>query len=268
MMDVLCLNFLYFLTYSILGWLCESIWCSIGERRVVNRGFLSGPLCPIYGVGGMLVVLLLRPFMVNGLLLFLMGMLVTSILEYITGWGLEKIFRLKLWDYSGRIGNINGRVCLRNSLLFGLLAFALAYHIHPRIVSLYSYLPHDWLIGLSFSLLTLLLVDTVSSIRTVLKLNGKLEQLALLLADLREKGDAAFQSVDSRLTELREKQDAAKKDIELRLEDLYRQQNEWLENLKASPFLQRRFLNAFPHARSMTRSDILEQLRQGIKQKK
>lgn len=78
------LLFLLFLIYSFLGWLCESIYCSIPAKRFINRGFLNGPICPVYGVGGVIIVLLLEPFQNNLLLLYCFGVLITSIVEYIT----------------------------------------------------------------------------------------------------------------------------------------------------------------------------------------
>ena len=81
-----------FALYSLLGWACESTYCSIPAKRFINRGFLNGPFCPVYGVGALLVIFLLRPFTQNLLVLFVFGVLVTSVLEYITGFLLEKLF--------------------------------------------------------------------------------------------------------------------------------------------------------------------------------
>ena len=93
-MQQVCNIFLQFLAYSFLGWTCETIYCSIGQGKFVNRGFLNGnPSCPVYGSGAMAVLVFLRPIQQNIPLLFLCGMLVTSIIEYITGYLLEKLFR-------------------------------------------------------------------------------------------------------------------------------------------------------------------------------
>ena len=124
-------NILLFFIYSFLGWVCETVYCSIGGRRFVNRGFLNGPLCPVYGFGALIVVWAMQPFYKSVLLTFVAGVVLTSILEYITGWLLETLFHLKLWDYSERFLNINGRVCLKNSLMFGILAVVTVFYIHP-----------------------------------------------------------------------------------------------------------------------------------------
>ena len=114
--------FLHFVFYSFLGWVAETIYCSLLQGKFVYRGFLSGPVCPIYGFGAIFVITLLQPFKENILMLFLMGVVITSTLEYITSYLLEVIFHMKWWDYSKRKFNINGRVCAWNSSLFGILS--------------------------------------------------------------------------------------------------------------------------------------------------
>ena len=136
--------FLAFLTYSFLGWVCETVYCSIGQRKFVNRGFLNGPLCPVYGFGAMAVLFFLRPVRENLLVLYLSGVLVTSVIEYITGFLLEKLFATKWWDYSTYRFNIHGRVCLRNSLMFGVLSVIAARVIDPVVQGMIASLP-DWL---------------------------------------------------------------------------------------------------------------------------
>ena len=109
---------LLFTIYSLLGWVCESTYCSILAKKLINRGFLNGPFCPIYGVGALLIVKLLSPFSHNLVILFFASLLLTSLLEYLTGFAMEKLFHAKWWDYSHRRFNIQGRVCLGNALIF------------------------------------------------------------------------------------------------------------------------------------------------------
>ena len=141
--------FLLFLLYSVIGWACETVWCSVGSRKFVNRGFLNGPLCPIYGFGALAVLYLLRPFTENLFTVFLAGIVMTSFLEYVTGYLLERLFHLKLWDYSNRFCNINGRVCLRNSLLFGMMSVLLVWFIHPFLEGMLLKIPRTLLLFLS-----------------------------------------------------------------------------------------------------------------------
>lgn len=124
---------LYFTLYSVLGWICESIWCSIGTRKLVNRGFLNGPYCPVYGFGALLILFVCMPVKAYPVLVFVMAMVAASLLEYFTGWLLETLFHTRWWDYSHRKFNIRGRVCLRNTLLFGLLGLFATYIMHPPV---------------------------------------------------------------------------------------------------------------------------------------
>ena len=124
---------LYFFLYSFFGWLCECIYCSIPAHTFINRGFLAGPYCPIYGCGALAVLHILDPFGYSIPLMFVMGIIVTSALEYVTSWGMEVLFHTKWWDYSSYPFNIHGRVCLKNSLLFGCMVLVVYYLIHPAI---------------------------------------------------------------------------------------------------------------------------------------
>lgn len=110
--------FLWFIGYSIAGWTYESILVSAASRRWVNRGFLNGPLCPIYGVGAVLAVLLLGGI-ANPVVVFLAAAGGASVLEYVTSWAMEQLFHARWWDYSRRRFNIQGRVCLLGAVVFG-----------------------------------------------------------------------------------------------------------------------------------------------------
>ena len=124
--------FLWLMIYSIIGWVYESTICSIGHRKLINRGFLNGPYCPIYGTGAVLVLLVLGRIQ-NPVLLFFAGAVVTCSLEYLTSWLMEKLFHARWWDYSKRKFNIDGRVCLIGAVVFGafsvvlVLVFALVF---------------------------------------------------------------------------------------------------------------------------------------------
>ena len=180
-MQQVCNIFLQFLAYSFLGWTCETIYCSIGQGKFVNRGFLNGPLCPVYGFGAMAVLVFLRPIQNNIPLLFLCGMLVTSVIEYITGYLLEKLFATKWWDYSTYRFNIHGRVCLRNSLMFGALSVVAARVVDPVVRGAIYSLPFWASVSMSAVLLVILLVDLVLTVRTILDINSVLRQFHQLV---------------------------------------------------------------------------------------
>lgn len=123
--------FLVFLAYSILGWIIEVIDKLIEKNKVINRGFLIGPYCPIYGVGGVLATILLSKYSDDLVVLFFLGIIIFSILEYYTSLIMEKIFHARWWDYSDEKLNINGRICLKTMIPFGLLGVVVIRFINP-----------------------------------------------------------------------------------------------------------------------------------------
>ncbi len=176
--------FLYFLIYSILGWLCEVTYCGILDKKITNRGFLKGPYCPIYGCGAMIIVYVLIKFRANILLVFLLGMILTSILEYITSFVMEKIFNTRWWDYSNNFMNINGRVCLLNSFLFGIMSVFTLYILHPIVVDLITKIPPTVIGIISTGLIVIFTVDIATTIMALLNLKEKLHKLKDLKEDL------------------------------------------------------------------------------------
>lgn len=145
-------NFILFTIYSFLGWIAETIYCFILDGKYTNRGFLNGPICPIYGFGAILVINLLGKYSNNLIVLFSMSILIAAIIEYITSYGLEKIFNLSLWDYSKHKFNLNGRISLWNLLLFGLLAVAMIHIIHPAVISILIKIP-NWIYYIALGIL-------------------------------------------------------------------------------------------------------------------
>ena len=147
--------FLLFIIYSFLGWCIESLYCMIRQRKVVSRGFLIGPYCPIYGWAALIMILLLQRYLNDPIVLFVMGAVIASIIEYITSLFMEKIFHARWWDYSHIKFNVNGRICLTNSVLFGLLCIVLLYIVNPYIIRMLNYIPPLYLIFISGFLLAI-----------------------------------------------------------------------------------------------------------------
>ena len=127
--------FLFFL-YSVLGWIVETSYVAVIDKKIVNRGFLIGPYLPIYGLSSIIMILYLSQYKENPLTVFLLAIFVCSFLEYITSYLMEKIFKARWWDYSNLKFNLNGRVCLRNSTLFGILGLLLIYIVNPLLIKL------------------------------------------------------------------------------------------------------------------------------------
>ena len=135
-------SILYFFVYGFLGWCTEVIFAAFKQHRFVNRGFLNGPICPIYGVGVTLVIACLEAFQSNLLLLYISSVILVTVLEGVTGWAMDKLFHNKWWDYSKLPFNIGGYVCLLFSLIWGVACVFIVYFVHPLIHHVLSLIPH------------------------------------------------------------------------------------------------------------------------------
>ena len=158
------------LIYSCLGWCCEVAFAALKTGKFVNRGFLNGPVCPIYGFGVLSVVLVLEPVKDNLLLLFFGSMVFTSLLEFIAGFAMERIFHDKWWDYSNNPFNIKGYICLEFSIIWGIACVLVVDVIHPIIMKLVNALPHMLSFWLMAALYVLLVTDAVLTLVELLKL--------------------------------------------------------------------------------------------------
>lgn len=257
--------FLVFILYSFLGWSCEVVYCSIPAKKLINRGFLAGPVCPIYGVGALLVVHLLTPVAENPVAIFVCGAVLTSALEYATSFLLEKLFHTKLWDYSQRKWNIHGRVCLLNSSLFGLMSLLVMDFIHPLMLRIVGALSDIWLIIASSILFVLFLADTMTTVRTMLLMNKKLEKIHETLDEMREKlGDLGWEQnllARERIDEWLSQKQALSDEIRKRLEG-YR--DKIRQTALSKRLGQRRILKAFPTMKSPLHSEALQNLRDAL----
>ena len=206
-MEIIASWFLYFIIYSVLGWMAETVYCSMPKGHFVERGFLRGPLCPIYGAGAVIILRALEPYINNIPVLFILGLILTSLLEYITSFLMEKIFHMRWWDYSEHRFNINGRVCLLNSVLFGLLCVVLTEVIHLPIENLVQRLPDPALFITASILFALFIADAIVSVRATILLKNHLEKLREVEEQLR-----------LRVEEHKEKREEQKEKIKEQLE--------------------------------------------------
>lgn len=154
--------YLLFWFFSFLGWIIEVIICSVAKRSLVNRGFLIGPYCPIYGCGS-LIMLLLSPYKDNILVCFTLSLLFCSTLEYLTSYLMEKMFKVHWWDYKKDAFNINGRVCLRNAIAFGALGVIFTRILNPWYFNLVSGFSYQLLLIISIIVLIITLIDIIIS---------------------------------------------------------------------------------------------------------
>lgn len=299
--DRLAYLFLLLLLYSFLGWCGEMVYCSLGQRRLCEkRGFLNGPLCPIYGHGALLVLLVLRGGCASPIMTFLLGGVLTTTLEYVTSWAMEKLFHMRWWDYTGRFCNIKGRVCLLNAALFGLASAGLCHWLAPvaggwvlRLFDLGAALP------LAAVLLALYLADIVLSVRSAIQIGSRLaklhaiqEEMVRRLEELRGEQQRLLDAQRQKLTQQRDRLEdgiaaareaaearagQAAQALQARLEPLGELREEFaqrLDQLKAEgqrqarelyegqDFFERRLMRSFPKLRSPLHSDALKRLRE------
>ncbi|MBQ7116835.1 MAG: putative ABC transporter permease [Clostridia bacterium] len=186
-METIIKYILLFFFYSAAGWCLESLYCSIGEKRFVNRGFLTGPLCPIYGTAALvLVILIYNPFKDNPLAVFVLGIILCDIVEYITSYIMEKLFSARWWDYTYEFMNIGGRICLKHTLYWGVISIIFVKTIHPAVDNLYSRIDGPYLKMILFAVLGIFTLDLINAVRKALdirKLQIKINNLTNSLSE-------------------------------------------------------------------------------------
>lgn len=171
--------FLLFIIYSNLGWLMEVTLKSIELKKFINRGFLIGPICPIYGYGCLLIIILLKNFTSNIVLLFFSSVIICSILEYLTSYIMEKLFKARWWDYSRRKYNINGRICLNTMIPFGLLGCLMMYVVNPFLESKLLLIDPKVRLILAITLFIIYMIDNILSFRLMFKISKTIKKMAL-----------------------------------------------------------------------------------------
>ncbi len=176
-MQQLYFHFLLFFIYSCIGWIVEVIDQRIEIGKWVNRGFLIGPYCPIYGVGGLIMLFTLSRYMDSPVILFCMAIIICSVLEYSTSLVLEKIFKVRWWDYSNKKLNINGRVCLETMIPFGLLGILVLYVVNPFLSNKINMLSYTGLKWVSITLFSLFIVDLILSLYTIIKIKSTFKNI-------------------------------------------------------------------------------------------
>lgn len=168
---------LVFYLYCMLGWCFESTVVSVGQRRLVNRGFLRGPMLPIYGFGAVILLHVSLPLKQHPVWLYLASMIAVTVFEYIVGVVMEKIFKVKYWDYSKQRFQFQGYICLRSSLCWGFLGLILTSVIHPPVEKLVLGLPFIGLIVIDVLFSSAFISDVIVSVRSALDLAKVLEEL-------------------------------------------------------------------------------------------
>lgn len=182
-MEVFLTYFLLFIIYSLLGWLIESIFCAFIDKKFINRGFLIGPYCPIYGVGAIIMTLYLTQYKDNPITVFLLASILCSILEYLTSYIMEKIFKTRWWDYSNHKFNLNGRICLSNTLGFGFLSLVVIYITNPFFFHLIDIVPNLAMIIISIIIFLIFITDVGLSFNIIYKIKKTADSIKTIRKD-------------------------------------------------------------------------------------
>ena len=205
----------FFLIYSCLGWCVEVVYAAATTGQLVNRGFLNGPVCPIYGFGMILVLFFLTPLEDNLLLLYLGGVILPSALELVGGWALYKLYRTRWWDYTDKPFNIGGYVCLEFSLMWGVGAMVMVKVIHPTIAALVNIIPP--LVG--FVLICLLYAvyaaDVVATAIAASDLARELDALEKVADSMHAVSDAMTEILGTTALDMDQKMDESRLQLKL-----------------------------------------------------
>ncbi|MBS7008252.1 putative ABC transporter permease [Anaerostipes sp.] len=283
----------YFFIYGFLGWCSEVAFAAFKEKKFVNRGFLNGPICPVYGFGVGFVVSLLMPYKSNVFFMYIGSVIAVSAIEWVTGFALEKIFHSRWWDYSEQPFNLNGYICLPFSLIWGAACMLIVYIIHPLIIRLAGLIP--MLLG-SVLLIVLLIgmaADVWVTASGIFKMNQRLRKMSELADELHnisdQLGENIYQGVmtamvkqeetkkklDEAGQELKERKDAVQAELKDRKENLGGELEQRMQELKdryqeiagKKSQTSTRLLKAFPAFDSNRYKDALDELKKRIKNK-
>ena len=275
----------WFFLYGYIGWGVEVVYAAIKEHKLVNRGFLCGPICPIYGCG--MVVLnwsvSLIPMPDSGSMsaaaIFFIGMILTTAIELVGGWALFKIYHIRWWDYSNMKFNIGGYICPQFSLLWGLGSVIMVKLVHPALAKVSSPLPLNVLVPIEAATLAFFVVDLIVSAAAATGLNKKLKEIDELRARLRVTSDKLTtvlgtgamtadtildeQKLQLALAKLEGRENAA----ELKLEMMLRanEMRAKLRDISGDKLGTRRLLRAFPDMKSLTYAETLASTRAGVR---
>lgn len=295
-----------FFVYAFLGWCTEVSFAALTSGKFVNRGFLNGPVCPIYGCGVVIVLFFLEPLRENTLLLFLGSVVLTSVLEWLTGFVLERIFHQRWWDYSHEPFNLGGYICLRFSIAWGLACLLVVDVIHPTIHWLITCIPHILGLVLLVVFSAVMVVDLAATVRTIARINRQLTQLDELAGRIKSLSNELGESLAERVLDAAEKGSELRNNLEDVKDSLAQRRDEFqdgLEDVKDALaqrrmqrqmdqlqhqeqrqqdleelrrrleealdrpiFGQRRLMRAFPRMRSTTHTQALERLRQWMEE--
>ncbi|MCI9671036.1 MAG: hypothetical protein HFF49_05700 [Lawsonibacter sp.] len=278
-----------FFIYAFLGWCTEVSYAALVTGTFVNRGFLNGPVCPIYGFGVVIVLTCLTPLAGSLPLLFLGSVVLTSALEWLTGFALEKLFHQRWWDYSDEPFNLSGYICLRFAIAWGFACMFVVKLLHPTVLLFIRIVPQVLGVVLLALMGAVMAVDLAATVSTIIKLNRRLAQIDELAAKIREASNEFGENLADRVLDAAERGAGWKEDLDelsFRLAErraeladnlaeweqhreeqrtqVRQQLEDWHTSMQAllagDSFGHRRLLRAFPRLRSLDHAGALERL--------
>ena len=278
-----------FFIYAFLGWCTEVSYAALVTGTFVNRGFLNGPVCPIYGFGVVIVLTCLTPLAGSLPLLFLGSVVLTSALEWLTGFALEKLFHQRWWDYSDQPFNLSGYICLRFAIAWGFACMFVVKLLHPTVLLFIRIVPQVLGVVLLALMGAVMAVDLAATVSTIIKLNRRLAQIDELAAKIREASNEFGENLADRVLDAAERGAGWKEDLDelsFRLAErraeladnlaeweqhreeqrtqVRQQLEDWHTSMQAllagDSFGHRRLLRAFPRLRSLDHAGALERL--------
>ena len=272
----------YFIIYSFLGWCLESVYKTIIFKKITNSGFLYGPFCPMYGIGAVMMIAA-SSLSDNIFVIFLLGFLLFTLWEYIVAVVLEKLFKTKYWDYSHLKFNFQGRICLKNSIYWGILGVLLVFVIQPAIERITDVIPANALFYLNIVICVIILTDVIITIVKKMVIDKKIKKLFEIGDTIKEKLAELKSGINAdRLTEIKENFEL-KKNINEKEEKRYAENlGKVISDLKLKQDLLKikiykriiKLRNAFPEmtseniAKFMTQKIELKDLKDKIKKHK
>lgn len=203
-----------FFIYAFLGWCTEVSYAALVTGSFVNRGFLNGPVCPIYGFGVVIVLTCLTPLAGSLPLLFLGSVVLTSALEWLTGFALEKLFHQRWWDYSDEPFNLSGYICLRFAIAWGFACMFVVKLLHPTVLLFIRIVPQVLGVVLLALMGAVMAVDLAATVSTIIKLNRRLAQIDELAAKIREASNEFGENLADRVLDAAERGAGWKEDLD------------------------------------------------------
>lgn len=274
--------FIWFVFYSCAGWVYESTLCSITDKKLVNRGFLNGPVCPVYGVGAVAVIFFLNDNQSSYLELFITGAVLACTIEYLTSVILEKLFHAKWWDYTRYKFNIHGRVCLLGAIVFGTFSVVLIKFIQPVIEGYTNLVPNGVLICVAVGTSLIMAIDLVFTVTHLLALNGRLKEIQEAINLHYRENEASINkwitakvaslelrgTVDEDVENIKRIFKEVKKSIHSRFESSEYYTDNIKKLLSMRKLQDRRLAKAFPRLKSTRYADAWEKVKERVNSKR